>query len=120
MDKVSKKILNAIIIYEPDSSYLNYNDFCETYRVDIEPLSFPVIKACLAYLKGEGYIDDVYINGQSTGFTLTHKGRNYKAFKWIAAKQFIFNSILVPIGVSLVTTLITLLITLCVIPTFFP
>ncbi len=42
-------------------------------------------------------------------FTLTHKGLHPHQFQWEIFKSFFFKSILVPVGVSFVTTLLTLL-----------
>lgn len=69
------------------------------------------IKLCAEYLYQKGYVTnlDVFIGG-NVGFTLTHLGRHYREIQWEKVKHFLFESIFVPIVVSMATTLLTLLV----------
>ncbi len=108
LDKLSKKILrkslncprdkyNQIILspYDIGTDFNNINHSCE-------------------YLRDTGYIlsfRPAITNNDNLEIELTHMGEHYFEFRWLKIKNFLFQSIFVPIVVSTVTTLITLLIT---------
>lgn len=64
------------------------------------------IHSILRQLAEDKYI--AYIN--NSDFILTQRGLHPYRFQWEAIKTFLLKSILVPIGVSFVTTLATLLL----------
>ena len=41
------------------------------------------------------------------GISLTEKGRNSRKYFWVGIIKFLFNSIVVPIAVSIITTILT-------------
>lgn len=64
------------------------------------------IRSIIRQLALDGFLS---YNGSESNFTLTQRGLHPHQFQWDAFKSFLFKSILVPIGVSFVTTLFTLL-----------
>ena len=70
------------------------------------------ISECCAYLDKNGYFDifDRDLSGR-VHLLLSYKGRHYREINWIELKDFLFKSVLIPIGVSIATTyLINLLL----------
>ncbi len=62
---------------------------------------------CAKSLEKNEYLEDltVFINGDFV-VTLNHKGSHFDEISKLEAKRFIIRSILVPVGVSVVTTLV--------------
>ena len=123
LDKKSKIVLDTLI----KNGYTHCQSRFETIGKSLLPYlpkpekykwTFESVQACLVYLSKEGYVDyATRTNGyctvsDCTYVHTTHKGTNYKTFKWLEVKAFLFRSILTPIVVSLITSLITVVISM--------
>lgn len=65
------------------------------------------ISQCCATLHKSGYFEIYSCDlGGQVKVMLSYKGKHYKEISWLEAKDFLFKSVLVPIGVSIVTTAI--------------
>lgn len=62
----------------------------------------------LVQLRNDGYIEADFGDVVVTNIKPTYKGRHYNAYRWIAIKEILIKSFILPIAVALVTTLLTL------------
>ena len=105
----SRKVLNAIRFLcqeESETNIFNIGVYLHN-RIQTEDLM-----GCLDLLssKDEGYIR-ITRTEPTVYVTLEHKGRHLYEYEMMKLKQFLRNSIITPIIVSVLTTLITLWIT---------
>ena len=63
---------------------------------------------CLHQLKDDGFVEILSENGPLLHVKPTHKGRHYKEHRNAEIKRFLFNSIIVPVIVSALTTIFSL------------
>lgn len=110
-----RKVLNELRKLSSRTKYFSFTLYEDTHCIYVtdtdesydyakyENEIFGIIKQ----LVDDGYLE--YTLNQYY-FYLTHKGIHIFQFQWDACKSFLFNSILVPIFVSVVTTLLTILI----------
>ncbi|WP_318708853.1 hypothetical protein [Candidatus Acetatifactor stercoripullorum] len=66
------------------------------------------LNATIKQLFVDGYIEAHFSGAAITDIKPTYKGKHYTEYRWIAAKEVIIKSFLLPIVVALITTLITL------------
>jgi hypothetical protein len=110
MDKYSREFLDFII---------NFKDKNENDMIKLEPLydayheysgiSIGDIGACARYLRQNGYIEwGMGKNGYADSLKVEHKGLHPYAVGWEKAKEFLFESVFIPIVVALATALLTL------------
>lgn len=103
MDKTSKRIIDCLS-KSPSYTIFYYNDWPD----EISDIDEDEIFAAIRYLIGKGLCERcTNQNGQSIGVCLSHEGIHYKEFAKIHRREFICNSIAIPIVVALLTTLIT-------------
>jgi hypothetical protein len=111
MDKIAKQALS----YLTDDSInpngcMTFSNFYKNYG-EISKLSKPQMMACLRYLNEKGYIRYCHDQlGNTLRFELEHKAYHRFYFRWENIKMFLIKSVLVPIGVSIVTTIIALIL----------
>lgn len=101
----SKKVLKAIQFLcaeENKTSTLDIKIFLNN-KVQDEDLF-----GCVHILENDGYIQISEENDLYIQVSLTHKGKHYAEELRAKVLHFLYVSVLVPIGVSIVTTLITL------------
>lgn len=101
LNRGSKKVLNVIIRSKPTMQ----NDGYDIYKLE-KPrnMSDRELIETLIYLDS---IDAIRFSrpGNPGSFFLTVKGKHYFEFQWLAVRDFLLKSILVPILVSILTTL---------------
>lgn len=103
MDKTSKRILDCLS-KAPDHTIFYYNDWPD----EISDIDEDVIFAAIRYLiKKELCERCTNQNGQSIGVCLSHEGIHRSEFFRIRMREFLYNSIAVPVIVALLTTLAT-------------
>lgn len=67
------------------------------------------LDASIAYLESRGLVSCVMGDNSFYAVSLTYKGKHYGEFKWLEFKKFLFQSVLVPVFVSFVTSVLTIL-----------
>lgn len=121
LDKQSKIILDTLInnnfIY-PQSKFVSISETL----IPLLPKSskykwtFEKLAPLLQYLKLNGYVDyheirhGYYPVPDCAMLFTTHKGANYKEFRWLAFQDFLYKSIVTPIAVSAITSMIAILL----------
>lgn len=104
MTKLERQFLNCCNKYFSDRSLIGNKDLSRHILV-----SSLMLSKCAERLNENGYIKNLHkFKFYAFNFQLTYKGLNYKEFKIVELKSFLFRSVFIPIAVSVVTTLITL------------
>ena len=103
---IAKKVLNSINYLCSESETTSSLDIVVYLHNKTKDLDLLNTLTCLQ--------DEGYIVGESHGnywdnIKPTYKGKHYNQFAWIKTKEFLIKSILVPIGVSFLTSLLTYL-----------
>lgn len=106
LNKKSKIVLKTL--HKINFKYENIDAFC----VLLPKMSKDDIEQTLWYLEETGYISCSPTEDTIWWLEPTYRGEQYKEFKIVELKEFIFKSILVPIFVSVVVSCITVLISL--------
>lgn len=102
IDKHSKKLLKELNTDMPD---LPYGAFSFDYFGDaLYDRSFA---SQIEYLVNNGYLQKTIINGQFTGYNLTHKGVHHKEMRRSELLSFLVKSVLVPVVVSFSTSILS-------------
>ena len=103
MDKTSKRILDCLS-KAPDYTIFYYDDWPD----EISDIDDTVIFAAIRYLTKKE-LCEICRNqhGTSIGVCLSHEGIHQDEFIKIRRREFLYNSVAVPIIVALLTTLIT-------------
>ena len=115
MDPICRNILNHLRHITPDSDTVLtfFSDKPYIGRLESPDVYFDYSKSkyrheigsILTKLEDDGYIANA---GSPAMFTLTHKGLHPYWTTWETAKKFLFNSVFVPISVSVATSIIVL------------
>lgn len=111
MHRDSKKMLR----FMHKSSLLNDGscllvDFYEAYTAYAKWPEQRVM-ACLRQLAADGYISYCNDNyGNRVGFEMEHKGYRFRYYSWVKVRDFLVNSVIVPIVVAAITAYVTLLL----------
>lgn len=106
MDKLPKNVLEYIRTHEMNIKYANAfitgldQELSRHFNIGIEEF-----ERCISYLCGEGYLQHTFIEETVTGFIITYKGMHYKEFEKARKKEFISNSIITPIVVTILTNI---------------
>ena len=82
--------------------YTNIDSFAKT----APRFSKDEIEETLVYLEEEGYIECVYADNTVYKLSPTYKGGHYQQFVIAQIKEFLLKSVVVPIGVSIITSII--------------
>lgn len=100
LTKLEKKVLKYCNAHNPE----NGNQSADI-MAGISCDSLYELYMCCEELNKNGYLNDfaVFLDG-SFVLELSHKGTHYKERSRLEVKQFIFRSMVVPVGVSIATT----------------
>lgn len=67
------------------------------------------LNATLQQLLNDGYITATVEDSIYSSISPTYKGRHYNEYRWLATKEVLLKSFVLPVLVAFVTTLITLI-----------
>lgn len=101
---IAKKVLKSINYLCSNSETTSSLDITVYFNNKINDLD---LLNTLDYLQKEGYIIGDNQGDYWENIKPTYKGKHYNQFAWVATKEFLIKSILVPIVVSIITTYIT-------------
>lgn len=110
-DKTTEAVI-SFLMKQVDLAY----DYTEGFPPEMQQLGISeeaFYRSC-RYLKVMGLCDDAYDqNGKVCGISIGHKLLHREEFFWIDVREFLFQSIAVPIVVSLLTTAVIGIGALC-------
>lgn len=86
MDRICKKILNKMISTSRDTAYLysfstSEGDIFIDHFADRIGINRSNVRSAMDYLAENGYLEYAKNGETATGFHLSHKGLNWKAFR---------------------------------------
>jgi len=105
LDKKSIQVLKALNKAKNDLNYVCNSE--ELLKYLTQDFNKQILSDVLYYLKERGYITFIATNPISD-ICVGYEAQNYNEFSWLEVKNFLIKSILIPIGVSALTSLITL------------
>ena len=111
LDKKMKYILNHLSTKEKENGYY----FSSTKDLIIPSIGLHdeyLVNQAIDKLIDYGFViygdaDSDFLYANRNEIRLVHDGRNYKEHRCLAKKNFIIKSIVVPIGISILTSVIT-------------
>ena len=105
-----KLVLDALIATTPN--FEKYNEWKFYDQCTIGHLSVDTVAHIIRDLEAKGMVFALDISSENivNRVSLTYPGMYYKKFQWLARRDFLMRSILIPIAVSLLTTALTALV----------
>lgn len=121
LDRTAKRILKTFIKLAKESGkgteYFCAFDIVHSSRCDLiiddfaESLEMRTedVRAAIRHLESAGYIEYQHISGRqlAVAFHLSHSGLHYHEIRFLADVEFIRNSVIAPIIVSIITSILT-------------
>lgn len=109
LDRKSRQVLHAISKANNGSDTIHGSELLLPYLP--KKYTVEMVDRVLWHLQDECYVECTGADDTVCYVFVKYEGQNYKEFNWLKFKEALLKSILLPIGISALTSIITIVLT---------